>query len=78
MFNYHTFLLHVHGLNLAPVEDLDGHLVARQHMLSYLDLHSTAQHSTAQHSTAQHSTAQHSTAQHGTARHGTPQHITVA
>jgi hypothetical protein len=33
-----TFLVHVHLLDLPPVQDLDRHLVARQHMLSYFDL----------------------------------------
>ncbi|GFH06308.1 hypothetical protein HaLaN_00917 [Haematococcus lacustris] len=33
-----TFLIHVHGLNLLPVQDLDGHLVTSQHMLRDFDL----------------------------------------
>jgi hypothetical protein len=33
-----TLLLHVHGLDLPPVEDLDGHLVAGEDVLRHLDL----------------------------------------
>ena len=33
-----TFLFHVHLPDLAPVQDLDGHLVLGQHMLGYLHL----------------------------------------
>jgi hypothetical protein len=33
-----TLLLHVHGLDLSPVEDLDGHLVAGEDVLCHLDL----------------------------------------
>ena len=33
-----TFLFHVHLPDLAPVQDLDRHLVLGQHMLSYLHL----------------------------------------
>lgn len=36
--NIHTFLLHVHCLDLAAVENLDCNLVAGQYVLSYFDL----------------------------------------
>jgi hypothetical protein len=37
-----TFLFHVHGLDLAPVEDFDGHPMSCQDVLSYLDLQQPA------------------------------------
>jgi hypothetical protein len=33
-----TFLLHVHLLDLSPVEDFDGDLVASENVLRHLDL----------------------------------------